>query len=925
MVKQKLLLLLLITVPLFAGTNTIEKNGKKYFSGVVVIKLKSQNNTLNKNITLQKELKKFGINKITEFVKTNDENLRKIFLLKYTKPLDPEYISAKLARKKEIDWAEPLYVRKVTDTPNDTYFSKQYFLSKIEIEKAWDITKGNANIILAIVDTGVDWNHEDLAGHIWQNDDPINGVDDDNNGYIDDIHGWDFGGIDGTPDNDPKEDAPTHGTHVAGIAAAVTNNSKGVAGAGYNLTIMPVKTTRHDVGDRSIVFGYQGIIYAADNGADIINCSWGGSGYSRAEQEIINYAIAKGVVIIASAGNDGKNDVLFPAAYKGVLSVGNTDSEDKISTSSNYGYKLDVCAPGTSIYSTWQSNTYTFLSGTSMSSPLIAGVAGLVIDKYPDYTPLQIIEQIRSNADNIDALNSGKEFMLGSGRVNAYKALSNGSVKSVRVDSVEFVEINNPDGIFEAGDEVEIKLKFINFLSPLTALSVDLSSNDPNVTVTASRFSTSAKGTLESFDNYNQTFKFKINDNSANDKEVFFKITYSDGTYSDFEYISLNINPTYRTQSGNKIALTVTSKGTLGFNDYPSNLQGSGFTYMKGDNLLFEGGLMYGNSDTTFADAVRSANTDYQSNDFKPLSFVQINIPGTIADQECISEFNDDNAGESKPGIKTVLKTYTFSDNGNDNYIILKYIFTNNSINNYTNFYAGIFFDWDINGNGYDKNITRFNSQNNFGYVYHETKVLPYIAMALLSDGTTGFYGIQNNGEDGGLEIYKNFTDTEKWTALSNGLNKTDAGPQDVSCVISAGPYNLNSGESLEIAFSVNAALSLEELQKSVVNGKKKYESLLTDLNEDVPELPEKFILKQNYPNPFNPATTINYSIAKRGLVQLKIYDVLGKKIITLVNKIQKSGKYSVDFNANELSSGVYFYKLQWNNFSVTKKMILLK
>ncbi|MCK5590717.1 MAG: S8 family serine peptidase, partial [Candidatus Pacebacteria bacterium] len=355
-----------------------------------------------------------------------------------------------------------------------------YALVKVQAEQAWDISTGNSNIIIAIVDTGVDWEHPDLAAHIWENDDPINGVDDDGNGFIDDLRGWDFGGLDGTPDNDPMEDNPTHGTHVAGIASAVTNNSEGVAGLGFNCTIMPVKTSQHDIGDRLIAYGYEGILYAIDNGADIINCSWGGFGFSRANQEVINYAVENGVVMICAAGNDGLDEIIYPANYDGVLSVGFTGPTDNKAFTSNYGVNLDVMAPGEGILSTWQSLTspYISINGSSMASPLAAGLAGLVIDHFPQFNPLQVIEQIRINADNIDALNPGFDEMLGSGRINAFKALNNSNSKSVRITNYRFVDEGDGDGIIESGEDVSIKLDFVNYLSPTASLSIDLETDD---------------------------------------------------------------------------------------------------------------------------------------------------------------------------------------------------------------------------------------------------------------------------------------------------------------------------------------------------------------------------------------------------------------------------------------------------------------
>ncbi len=940
--KIKYLLIVLISSTLFANNNIIEKNGLKYFSDVIVVKFKTVQSVLNKTVqskTLTDQFSRFGVSEVIKHFSPNDNSTEKminqIYRLKISSPFDPIYVSSKLAKHSEVEWAEPLYLREIVYTPNDPSLPSQYGLAKVQAEAAWDISKGNSNIIVAIVDSGVDWNHEDLAANIWNNsDETLDGEDTDENGFIDDIRGWDFGGLDGIGDNDPVEDSPTHGTHVAGIASAVTDNSIGIAGLGYNLTIMPVKTSRHDLGDNLIAYGYEGIIYAADNGASVINCSWGGFGYSNAEQEAVNYAISKGSVLVCAAGNDGLNDVIFPAAYDGVLSVGNTDENDIKSLGSNYGKDLDVCAPGSGIYSTWQSSAtpYRYLSGTSMSSPLVAGLAGLVIDQFLNYTPLQIIEQIRVTAENIDYLNPGKEFLLGSGRINAYKALSDSDVKSVRIISSEFVETKNSDGIIEAGEDVEINIRFMNFLKPLTSFGAVLSSESSDVTITQSQFTTSAKGALEEFDNLSNKFKFTVNENSSNDREVLFKLTYSDDNYSDFELISVLINPTYRTQSGNNISFTITSKGTLAFNDYPSNINGDGFTFMKGRNLLFEAGLMYGISESNMISSVRDANPDFQSADFTPLSFVQIINPGVIADQEGISVFNDNNAGTGKLNIETELRTYSFSDVGNDNYIVLKYIFKNQSGEDYSNFYAGIYFDWDIDDEGYSENITKFDSQNNFGYAYHTDIDKPFIGMAQLTYGNTGYYGIANDGLDGGIGVYEGFSDANKWLTLTNGLSKTEAGPNDISSVISAGPFNIKADSTLVVAFSLSAGIDLNSIQNSVANSRDKYNSLITDISNEAPKLPIEFSLSQNYPNPFNPSTTIKYSIpvvdARRGVspqVLLKIYNTLGQEVATLVNKEQSAGNYEVTFDAFQLASGTYIYRIVAGDFAATKKLMLLK
>ena len=236
--------------------------------------------------------------------------LDRIIEIKYGSDVDPQYLASQIKKSADVEWAEPRYIYKTSYVPSDPSFSKQWSLTKINATQAWDVAKGDTSIIIGIVDTGIDWDHPDLAANIWTNkkEIPGNGIDDDNNGYVDDVRGWDFGGSTGTPDNNPMEDKPDHGTHVAGIASAVTDNGVGVASIGGNSKLMAVKTStnsnRDSNGNPYISYGYEGIVYAVDNGAKIINCSWGGDGYSMDGETVIKYALAKGALVVAAAGND---------------------------------------------------------------------------------------------------------------------------------------------------------------------------------------------------------------------------------------------------------------------------------------------------------------------------------------------------------------------------------------------------------------------------------------------------------------------------------------------------------------------------------------------------------------------------------------------------------------------------------------------
>lgn len=936
-----LLFIVLLSSAAFSGNyqtgKSLSRGNVHYLPGMVVVKIKTSPG-LNKSSAisaLSKKLSAYGIKNISNTFQDRSGALGDIVTIEYSTPLDPMEMAEIVKRTGNVLWAEPHFAYKTNYIPNDPSYSQQWNLSKIQAELAWDITKGDSSVVIGIVDTGVEWGHPDLKDKIWINkkEAPGNGVDDDNNGYIDDVRGWDFGGLNGKADNNPDEDRPDHGSHVAGIAAASTGNGTGISSIGINCKIMAVKTSRDDDRDQNgnvyVDFGYEGIVYAADNGAKIINCSWGGDGFSKAGQEVVSYAISKGVLVVTSAGNENTGEPSYPAAFDGVLSVGSTDDNDARSYYSNYGTWVDVMAPGRRIYSTWKHNTYEYLSGTSMASPLAAGLAGLVASRFPSFTPLQIAEQIRVNCDNIDASNPGYINQLGSGRINAYKALSNTNSKSVRGFNFVFSDKEgNNNGVFEPGETITLSADFKNFLAPVSALEITLQSVDGYASLTKPQFSAGAVQTLGSFNNSSGRFSFTINSNVPNNYELKFLIRYSDAGYSDNQLITVKVNPSYLTQAAGKVDLTITSKGALGFNDYPVNKEGTGFRYNGGPNLLFEGALMYGTSAAKLSDAARYG--ELQQSDFNVLKSIIFTKNGAEGGWLGSLMFNDDNAGSSSLGIETTLKSYSYLQSPNDNFIILRYRMANKSSSDITGLHAGLFLDWDINADTSGAENAVYDLESDFGYAYSQLSTPGAMAgCALVSAGKYGYYAIRNDGSDGGVGLYSQsqneFTKDEKWLTLSNGIAKRSAGTGDISMVVSGGPYDIKASDTLEVAFAIFAGNSIAGLKKAVQSARKKYQEILNPSDSGSVTVPLEYSLSQNYPNPFNPSTKIDFAIPEASQVTLKVYDMLGREAATLVNGQMEKGRHTVEIKSEGLSSGIYIYTLKAGGYTSTKKMIILK
>jgi subtilisin family serine protease len=341
-----------------------------------------------------------------------------------------------------VEYAEPNYIYHTSATPNDSYFNQQWAHQNLQSEQAWDIETGQSNVVIAIVDSGVDWNHPDLAANIWDNTgEVIDGIDNDGNGYVDDVRGYDFvdttmatyPGEDGTlRDNDPM-DFHGHGTHCAGIAAAVTDNSLGVAGMSWNCSIMPVRAgymTPTGGGTLESDDSAMAITYAADNNATIISMSWGGYGISSIIKDAIDYAYGRGIVLFAAAGNGNTYHKHYPATYNNVIAVAATDSADTKASFSNFSSWIDIAAPGVNVLSTLFDDNYASWSGTSMATPYAAGLAGLLLSKNPSFSNAEVLNILRSTCDPVIS----SEY-IGLGRINAYKAFQRNSILSVNIDS----------------------------------------------------------------------------------------------------------------------------------------------------------------------------------------------------------------------------------------------------------------------------------------------------------------------------------------------------------------------------------------------------------------------------------------------------------------------------------------------------------
>ncbi len=364
----------------------------------------------------------------------------------------------------DIEIVEPNYIYRLNKTPDDPKYKELWGLHNvgqestkgkkgvegvdIGAEQAWDLQTGSENIVVGVIDTGVDYNLEDLKANMWKNENEANGikgVDDDDNGFVDDIYGYDFANKDGDPLDDHG-----HGSHVSGTIGASGNDGKGLVGVAWNVKIMALKFLTKE-GSGSLDDAVEAVKYATKMGAHLTSNSWGGGGVSEILKQAIEEASAKNIAFIAAAGNDSLNldqEPSYPASYKvaNVIAVSAIDNKGLLASFSSFGKKsVHVAAPGVDIVSTTPTG-YNSWSGTSMATPHVSGIAALLLSSEPLLTPSDIKDRLISTSKPLSSL---KGRVASNGLVNAYNALANITAPPDLDDPVNWsnqfaVEISSP-------------------------------------------------------------------------------------------------------------------------------------------------------------------------------------------------------------------------------------------------------------------------------------------------------------------------------------------------------------------------------------------------------------------------------------------------------------------------------------------------
>lgn len=750
--------------------------------------------------------------------------LASLYKLELESGQDVAEVICELQKNQQVVYAEPYFLPELLHEPDDEFSleggAQRQQLELIKAFQAWDISQGSRDVLVGILDTGIDFDHPDLMHNLYLNEsDPMDGIDNDGDGYIDNYRGWDFA----NNDNNPTADQNGHGTLVAGFSSASTNNEIGISGTGYQCRYMPIKVFRSEDG----IFGngYEAILYAAEMGCDVINLSWGAEGIpSQFVQDIINYVVLeKDVVIVAAAGNISREVNYFPASYQHVLSVSASDFTDAKANYASWSRFVDLLAPGKDVFTTKNGGKYGTSTGTSFSSPMVAGAAALIRSHYPELNARQVMQLLRQSAEDVSQTGHNGDFTerIGKGRLNMEKALAGPTSPAVEMQQFELFNGFGPFAF--KGDTVEIRMDFINLLSPTSELEVQLSSSSPHVSFLNNTINLGALNTLGTARNDEQPFRLILSEELPDNEVLSFRLGYADNDYSDYQYFEIQSSGGFFDFKTNALSLTVSSNGNLAYHfDY--KLQGTGFRY-KNHSLAHNMGLIIAQSPQAVAsNAAERISYPLRSKDFESVSRLRLyNNSGAAYDAR--TAFQTTPSQEVPLDLLIEQKILGWEDMGNVAALVLEYRLTNKSDTAYEQLQTGMFVDFDLEE--IYKNSAAWDGTHLLGYAWDE-KENRYAGISLLSDYTPNYHALDIGSRNGNVaELTDSLSRARKHHYLSNGIGKKTAGAMgagnDVAQLLGGTIPVLAPKESEKIAFALLTAPSLAGLQQAVVQARKHY------------------------------------------------------------------------------------------------------
>ncbi|OGC94953.1 MAG: hypothetical protein A2W25_11330 [candidate division Zixibacteria bacterium RBG_16_53_22] len=811
-------------------------------------------------------------------------------------------------------------------------------LRAIRADSMWARGYTGVGRLVMNIDTGVSGSHPALTQR-WRG----------NNG-----HPWQESWLD---TSDPSSDFPfddpadAHGTHTMGTICGRSTTTQDTIGVAIDAQWIAARAVDITGGNIAAAFEWgadpDGNPNTVEDVPDVISNSWGSIPQSGDEcppnfYTLIDNCEAAGAVVLFAAGNEGTAGLRIPAnritTPYNCFSIGAIDGNNASfpiayfssrgpSQCDNLTIKPEVVAPGVNVRSSVPGGAYeSGWSGTSMSCPHVAGAVALLRQVNPNASVDTIKWALINSARDLPLNNpNGEENTFGWGiiDVNAASRIMPAIDAPYIISNAMYI-IEPDNGVPDPGETISAYVRLRNGGLPATNVAAILSTVSPFATVTQD---SAYYGAIAQDDTALSAtpFTIAIGSSAPIGAEIAFDLNITaDSGYQASRGLIIqvgnNAQPEIATHNIGNVDYTVSNFGRYGLPPDgidPGQWQGRGFRMPRtGANNLFEGALLIGDGPTRVSDGARDDNQAPQA-DFEPIDTIAQYEPGPYAEEEFHTSFNDMGA-DAPLFVQVTQKTFAFSQAPDNDYVITEYSIRNIGTDSLTGFLVAHWEDWDI-PYGSPTDRANFDRARNLGYQYSSSTYRGQQVLTAL--GVYSFKALQNDGE-----VYPpHMTTADKWTYMNAGTTDTAiTTAMDASMMITTGPYNLAPGEAAVAAFAILGGTSLVDLRANADAAIVRYAQLSVD--EDAPvTMPRNFSLVESFPNPFNARVTIRFNLVDESFVRLETYDLLGRKVATLIDRELGAGTHSIVWDCAGLPSGVYFYRLSDNDKSVAGKMTLLK
>lgn len=884
-----------------------------------------QSLTFNPKIALQTSI---STSAQYEAIRLAEEPILRTFSIEYGSNESPSSVCKRLGANPAVEIVEPKYIEQILSAPDDPEINKQVYLNVVRAVNVWETYTGDSNVVIGICDNGILKNHEDLTGNIARNwaEIPDNNKDDDNNGYIDDYDGVNLSAADdGTKPGDTYVETP-HGTDVAGVAGATFNNALGLAGTGGRCRIYPIKAGKR--GAEGVFYGYEGIVYAAIRGFSVVNCSWGSpNSYSELNRSFVNFALSRGTAVVAAGGNDSQTALFYPAAYYGVLGVGETDIQDKIANSSSYGAHVRIMAPGRGAYTTTNGNGYAVftggLGGTSAASPMAAAHVAMIRAKHPSLDPFQAVEFARICGDDIRSLNPYYANLLPL-RMNMLTALQRDPFSRPAISPIEeeFTVRGEKVNRFLVGDTISMTIKVKNYLGNAEGLRFELSQPDIfqsfgllDSVVTLSSLAGGATGEIG-------PFRFVVIEYHTSTELLKVDIE-ANADYEDFFLFPITPSLDVTTFSNDAIAFSVGDNGSFGYAGEGSSLRGGGFLIKPIQNTLYISSYSgYSTALVATADNQKAVAAFPARSDFGARKLL-------VAPDAYVSELVDSltDTPEQRVGIQIHAEYLVNSGTLPVAKIALKA--TNITDAPIANLALGYYFDWDIGNYGSDNNVR----------LYPEglaTGIGEAVAMFARREGAYPFIGVASQSTEQGAipqaagldrdEIFQ-FTDQikqELYAMMNSGTALQFGGTSDIAMAVGMKfPGELAPDSSKQCNICIAAAMDESVMRNAL-------QQCLTGKIVGVEESPRVIIGGTAdvsiFPQPATDRISLTGTLhnAADGHIEVRLVDALGR-IVTVVEMLSEGGRFTGVLDTQGLSDGIYQVVIAANSGMISAPVVIIR